>query len=142
MSSITKPSYHCANDSTVDPIENNIMSDHSYTVTSYDSFDLKQNPDNYLNMKNTCSLKDVPDISINGTSNTLIFITTDVDTELQIVAKRFVENLLLQAQKEVNEKVAKKHQVLLSKMRRLCLLKISKYSINITMYFISVHFFH
>ena len=113
MSSITNPLYQSSNEYAKELKENNTMSDNFYTVTSYESINVKQNSDNCLNNKSTCSSMNVPDIAVNDSENTLILITSDIDTELQIVAKRFVEKLLLQAQKEVNAKLGEKHQVLL-----------------------------
>jgi hypothetical protein len=117
MSSITNASYHTANEHIVEPKENNMMSDNFYNVRSYESTNLKQNSDNCLNIKSTCIFKNAPEIAVNDCENTLIFVdlcdNTLIDTEIQMVAKRFVESLLLQAQKEVNAKLAEKDQVLL-----------------------------
>ena len=119
MSSITNPLYQCTNEYAVEQIENNTMSDNFFMNESYESINFKQNSDHCLSIKSTCSSKNVPDIAVNDSQNTLILITTDIDTELQIVAKRFVEKLLLQAQKEVNAKLAEKNQVLFKNVQTI-----------------------
>ena len=53
-----------------------------------------------------------PDLTISDCDSTSIIITSEVDSEIQIAAQRFVDELISKARKEADIKMSEKQQVI------------------------------
>ena len=54
-----------------------------------------------------------PDLTVSDCDSTSIVITSEVDSEMQIAAQVFVEDLLVRARKEADFKISLKQQVII-----------------------------
>ena len=113
MSTFTNSSYPIVNENDREQRENNGIPVNFDNVTDYEAINYQQNSGHCLQSTSTSSYKELPDLYVSDCETTSILITTEIDTELKIVAEKFVEDLLLRAQKEVSSTLAEKSQVLL-----------------------------
>ena len=53
-----------------------------------------------------------PDLTVSDCESTSIVITSEVDTEIQVAAQIFVDDLISRARKEADVKISEKQQVI------------------------------